>query len=646
MKFNKQAISTVLAFASLNLLNPNHCAFANNEVQLNELIDRMEAQVSAFAKHMESLISAPSEDKCTRLAQCSEMNFDGCKSEFLNAECPGSDYSIKECGSGKEGGCGGIFDFQVSKTTIAPSSREFNGDISDHHVIDDVCSTLPGEEYMVDFHNSAEGDVWKDYGVNPPWLYYGSSNGVFRMYPAAPDSQCDVQGEPLYDPRKRPWYVSASSGPKDIVLVLDTSGSMGSYQRMDKLKAAANRVIDTLNAGDFFAIVEFNSEAYQLGSTPNLLSRALDSEKATYRKLVNGLRDGGGTNYNAGFKKAFDILENTGSQDMTSNCRQAILFVSDGENNDPTRNNPILYDYVQAQRAKYTAQSKEPPFIFTYSFGDSANEEAPKALACDNQGIWAAITDAEDLSESMGAYYKYFSYGLSDAVNSNFVAWTPPYEFFTGGGLGITVSAPVYNRNTNPPIMSGVVGMDFLFAAMETAFGSVTEEARDEIIQKIVDKSRARCPSFGLDGCQIEALRQATSAESMCDTCNVLDIPDIENPICADASKFNLSLWQNSKTKWWSYEERTCCNVGENRAIGLTQEEAKDQMCKEKSLNVAGVIAGGVIAGVVVLAVVVYFVRRRRNSSTQHHNIHPNAFPIAIEEAVTPVAPPPPFAPK
>ena len=42
------------------------------------------------------------------------------------------------------------------------------------------------------------------------------------MYPAAPDSQCDVQGEALYDPRKRPWYVSASSGPKDVVLVLDT----------------------------------------------------------------------------------------------------------------------------------------------------------------------------------------------------------------------------------------------------------------------------------------------------------------------------------------------------------------------------------------------------------------------------------------
>ena len=41
------------------------------------------------------------------------------------------------------------------------------------------------------------------------------------MYPANTDNHCE-DGEATYDPRKRPWYVSASSGPKDIVLVLDT----------------------------------------------------------------------------------------------------------------------------------------------------------------------------------------------------------------------------------------------------------------------------------------------------------------------------------------------------------------------------------------------------------------------------------------
>lgn len=42
-----------------------------------------------------------------------------------------------------------------------------------------------------------------------------------------------------YDPRRRPWFVAASSGPKDLVLVLDTSGSMNDYGRLDLLKEAA-----------------------------------------------------------------------------------------------------------------------------------------------------------------------------------------------------------------------------------------------------------------------------------------------------------------------------------------------------------------------------------------------------------------------
>ena len=39
-------------------------------------------------------------------------------------------------------------------------------------------------------------------------------------------------GEFTYDPRVRPWYVGASSGPKDVIIVLDTSGSMNSLGRM------------------------------------------------------------------------------------------------------------------------------------------------------------------------------------------------------------------------------------------------------------------------------------------------------------------------------------------------------------------------------------------------------------------------------
>lgn len=172
-----------------------------NELELEKLMADMEDSTLSFAKYVESLISVSPNEKCSYLRACSENNFDGCKSEFtMNAECPGNDYSIKECSGGFITDCGGIFDFTVSRTSLAPS-RTLNED--HHHIIDDVCSTLPAEEYMTNFHQESI-DKWNKYDVLPPWIYYGSSSGVFRMYPANP-SKCDgINNSNDYDPRKRP----------------------------------------------------------------------------------------------------------------------------------------------------------------------------------------------------------------------------------------------------------------------------------------------------------------------------------------------------------------------------------------------------------------------------------------------------------
>jgi len=79
---------------------------------------------------------------------------------------------------------------------------------------------------------------------------------MFRMLPA---SREECYG---YDPRRRPWFVAASSGPKDLVLVLDTSGSMNDYGRLDLLKEAAITVIETLSVADKVAIVTFSTDAW------------------------------------------------------------------------------------------------------------------------------------------------------------------------------------------------------------------------------------------------------------------------------------------------------------------------------------------------------------------------------------------------
>ena len=70
--------------------------------------------------------------------------------------------------------------------------------------------------------------------------YYGSQ--AIGSYTQWPGTQWCL-GE--YDPRLRPWYAGAASGPKDVLIVIDSSGSK-SGGRMDMAIAAAKKVVDTL----------------------------------------------------------------------------------------------------------------------------------------------------------------------------------------------------------------------------------------------------------------------------------------------------------------------------------------------------------------------------------------------------------------
>merc|ERR1719361_2205473 len=62
-----------------------------------------------------------------------------------------------------------------------------------------------------------------------------------------------------FDPRFRPWYAAAASGPKDIVLVIDISGSMALANRYEVAKQAAMKVVDTLIFSDWVSVVLFDT---------------------------------------------------------------------------------------------------------------------------------------------------------------------------------------------------------------------------------------------------------------------------------------------------------------------------------------------------------------------------------------------------
>ncbi|CAM9550336.1 unnamed protein product [Hapterophycus canaliculatus] len=163
-------------------------------------------------------------------------------------------------------------------------------------------------------------------------VYFGAWTGVFRYFPGIAQSTC---GE--YDPRIRPWYVAASSGPKDVIIILDVSGSMSQYGRLDLAKEAAETVISTLGADSFVNVVTFSETARVLLTNTTTLVRADEENASELIGLVRNLEfdlANVGTNFGAAFNTTFNVLaESRAKEGASSNCQTAIVFLTDGNTN-------------------------------------------------------------------------------------------------------------------------------------------------------------------------------------------------------------------------------------------------------------------------------------------------------------------------
>jgi len=215
------------------------------EEEFDQLQYKLETDVLKFRDAVEQAYQI----RCnpSTLQSCHQSNYNGCSSAFPNPVCPaGEDFFSEVCAEG----CSTQYDYSISTVSFPP----FPGSQEDPSVVEDVCFSRSLDDYCVQQYEADRG-FWEQYGIDNPSMHIGMASGAFRIYPARVNATCS-----RYDPRIRPWYVAGSSGPKNVVMILDVSGSMEGI-RLLYLKEAAIRIIDTLTVGDRIALIPFSSTA-------------------------------------------------------------------------------------------------------------------------------------------------------------------------------------------------------------------------------------------------------------------------------------------------------------------------------------------------------------------------------------------------
>eukprot|EP01025_Chloroclados_australasicus_P041921 TRINITY_DN4469_c0_g2_i1.p1 TRINITY_DN4469_c0_g2~~TRINITY_DN4469_c0_g2_i1.p1 ORF type:complete len:786 (-),score=91.23 TRINITY_DN4469_c0_g2_i1:205-2562(-) len=394
------------------------------------------------------------------------------------------------------------------------------------------------------------------------WAYVGTELGAIWVYPGRLAERSAEDGLEQwnyclpYDTRRRQWYHEGATGPLDMVLVVDVSGSMtdvvaNGKTRWQIVSDALIQFVDTLTQMDYFNIVFFN---YQYQSMVDGLLQGTQQNRDMAKDYIRSKSPSGGTNFEVAFEGAFDSLIHGAEAEKTSNCNSVILFMTDGKDNDLSdkdRTEEIL-NLIEEKQQKLFLRAN----IFTYSIGEEANDAVPRQIACMHNGTWTAIGATDDPLTAFNSFVKFVASGR----NQTRFYWSEVYIDSFGLGEMISITLPVFTPRISeevPGVLFGVVSHDLLTEEIRSLAGSQTDRLID-----ILHQDSKICDVFQANSCVQQVLR---GQDTQC--------PDRQYAT-AKCVRFNGKYYIKS-TQMKDYEEskEACQSAGGQLAVPNYQEE-------------------------------------------------------------------------
>jgi Ca-activated chloride channel homolog len=256
--------------------------------------------------------------------------------------------------------------------------------------------------------------------------------------------------------------------PRDMVLVLDTSGSMRGV-KMEQARKALKYCLDNLGTNDRFGLINF---ATTVNRYDEKLLPANAEQVAKAKKWVEELEATGGTAINDALASALELRSQAEGRTFT------VVFFTDGQ---PTIGETDVNKILKNTLAKNTANTR----IFTFGVGDDVNATMLDQLSDKTRALSTYVRPSEDIENKVSGLYSKISnpvltnLKLTATNDIKFSEVYPPElpDLFHGSQL--VVLGRYSGKGAAAVKLSGRVGMEEKEFVYELTFPDKTGEERE-----------------------------------------------------------------------------------------------------------------------------------------------------------------------
>ncbi len=189
-----------------------------------------------------------------------------------------------------------------------------------------------------------------------------------------------------------PQMQQTQAAPKELILVIDTSGSMGGTS-IAQAKQALQFALTALSEADYFNVIQFNSQASQLFSSSE---RATQTNRAIAERYVQQLQANGGTEMAQALTLALPKALSDGPEHTEAPndaMLRQVVFITDGS----VGNEEALFGLIQSR----LGQSR----LFTVGIGSAPNSYFMTKAAEVGRGTYENIDSLPDVADKMSRLF-------------------------------------------------------------------------------------------------------------------------------------------------------------------------------------------------------------------------------------------------